>query len=173
MKNTIFAIVILILIALGLYVFSQFVKNDEFEGIDPGDFENQETESTTGQNGEEGQTNEEKVVIDELKAAILKEGTGQAAENGNQITVHYVGVLEDGTKFDSSLDREQPFVFTLGAGQVIPGWDLGLVGMKIGEIRRLYIPSELAYGETGVPNGPIPPKANLIFDVELLAIGQE
>ena len=78
--------------------------------------------------------------------------------------------MEGGDKFDSSLDREQPFTFTLGSGQVIRGWDLGVVGMKVGEKRRLYIPSALGYGETGTPDGLIPPNSDLIFEVELLEI---
>ena len=106
---------------------------------------------------------------DELKVEILNEGQGKTAENGNNVSVHYIGMLEDGTKFDSSLDRGVPFDFDLGAGQVIKGWDLGVLGMKIGEKRRLIIPSDLAYGENGIP-GAIPPNATLIFEVELLEI---
>ena len=94
----------------------------------------------------------------------------QTAQNGNKVSVHYTGWLENGTKFDSSLDRGQPFEFTLGAGQVIQGWDLGIVGMKVGEKKKLTIPPELGYGTTGTPGGPIPPNATLIFEVELLKI---
>lgn len=107
-----------------------------------------------------------------LKKEILKEGIGQEAKNNDMVTVHYTGMLEDGTKFDSSLDRGQPFTFILGIGQVIKGWDLGVLGMKIGEKRKLIIPPDFGYGETGTPGGPIPPNATLIFEVELLEIQQ-
>lgn len=99
----------------------------------------------------------------------LKEGQGEAAKSGNTVSVHYTGTLENGTKFDSSLDRGQPFSFVLGSGYVIKGWDIGVEGMKIGEKRKLTIPSELAYGAAGA-GGLIPPNATLIFEVELLEI---
>lgn len=91
------------------------------------------------------------------------------AKAGDRISVHYTGTLEDGTKFDSSLDRGVPFEFTLGAGQVIKGWDQGLLGMKVGDKKRLVLPPELAYGKAGYPP-VIPPDATLIFDVELISI---
>ncbi len=106
-----------------------------------------------------------------LKYAVLKEGKGAASKEGQTVRVHYTGWLEsNGEKFDSSLDRSDPFVFSLGAGQVIKGWDEGVAGMKVGEKRQLLVPSTLGYGEMGTPGGPIPPNANLIFDVELLGI---
>lgn len=105
-----------------------------------------------------------------LKIEILKQGSGVEAKNGDKLVVHYTGTLLDGTKFDSSLDRNQPFPVTLGAGQVIKGWDLGLVGMKVGEKRKITIAPELAYGASGVPNSPIGPNATLVFEVELLKI---
>ena len=107
----------------------------------------------------------------ELKVEVLKEGAGEEAKNGDNVSVHYVGILEDGTKFDSSIDRGEPFSFNLGAGQVIKGWDLGVVGIKIGEKRKLTIPSDLAYGDDGIPN-VIPPKSTLIFEVEFLGINE-
>ncbi len=104
-----------------------------------------------------------------LKYAILKAGKGAAAKAGQLVSVHYTGWLQsNGKKFDSSVDRGEPFEFPLGQGRVIPGWDEGVAGMKIGEKRQLVIPSKLGYGQGGTPDGTIPPNATLIFDVELL-----
>lgn len=103
----------------------------------------------------------------ELKIEILREGTGKGAKNGDTVTVHYTGTLTDGTKFDSSLDRGQPFSFQLGSGVVIQGWDRGLLGMKTGEKRRLTIPPSLGYGKRGA-GAVIPSNATLIFEVEML-----
>ena len=107
-----------------------------------------------------------------LTIEVLKEGSGVAAQNGNTVSVHYTGTLTNGTKFDSSLDRGVPFSFTLGAGRVIQGWDLGVLEMKVGEKRKLTIAPELGYGALGTPGGPIPPNATLFFVVELLGIGE-
>lgn len=100
----------------------------------------------------------------------LKVGTGATASNGKTVTVHYTGWLaSNGKKFDSSVDRGQPFMFSLGAGQVIKGWEEGVAGMKIGGKRQLRIPPDLGYGARGA-GGVIPPNATLIFDVELLGV---
>jgi len=107
--------------------------------------------------------------IQGMKIEVLKQGSGQEAKNNDTVAVHYTGTLENGTKFDSSLDRGQPFEFTLGIGQVIQGWDKGVLGMKIGEKRKLTIPPEMGYGARGA-GGVIPPNATLIFEVELLGI---
>lgn len=105
-----------------------------------------------------------------LKIEDLQEGSGDEATAGKKVTVHYVGTLTDGTKFDSSRDRGKGFSFKLGAGEVIKGWDQGVAGMKVGGLRRLTIPHELAYGERGFP-GAIPPRSTLVFEVELLQVG--
>lgn len=97
-------------------------------------------------------------------------GSGEAAKAGKRVSVHYTGTLENGSKFDSSRDRGQPFEFGLGQGQVIKGWDEGVAGMRVGDKRRLIIPGDLAYGPRGAGGGLIPPNATLIFDVELLGI---
>jgi peptidylprolyl isomerase len=95
-------------------------------------------------------------------------GTGVEAKPGMQVLAHYTGTLKDGTKFDSSRDRGQPFGFQLGAGMVIKGWDEGIAGMKVGGRRKLIVPGDLAYGPNPPPGAPIPPNATLIFDVELM-----
>jgi peptidylprolyl isomerase/FKBP-type peptidyl-prolyl cis-trans isomerase FkpA len=106
---------------------------------------------------------------EELKIEDLVVGTGIEAVAGKTISVHYTGTLTDGTKFDSSKDRGTPFEFTLGAGQVIQGWDQGFAGMKVGGKRKLTIPASLGYGSQGA-GGVIPPNATLIFEVELLGV---
>ena len=105
----------------------------------------------------------------ELQIENIREGQGEEAKSGNTVTVHYVGTLVDGTKFDSSRDRGKGFVFPLGGGKVIKGWDQGVAGMKVGGLRKLTIPPELAYGARGFPP-VIPPNSTLVFEVELLAV---
>jgi len=104
-----------------------------------------------------------------LQVEELRPGSGAEARAGNTVTVHYVGTLTDGSKFDSSRDRGQGFTFKLGTGQVIKGWDQGVAGMTVGQLRKLTIPPELAYGTRGFPP-IIPPNSTLLFEVELLGV---
>ncbi len=113
--------------------------------------------------GGDDSTGPQELVIEDLVV-----GTGATAVRGDMVTVHYVGTLADGTKFDSSYDRRAPFTFRLGANQVIEGWDQGVPGMKVGGKRRLTIPPSLGYGSSGYRD--IPPNATLIFEIELVSI---
>lgn len=110
-----------------------------------------------------GKTAEEKLVIEDIE-----EGTGEAVEAGDEVVIHYSGTLTDGTKFDSSYDRGEPFQTQIGTGQVIEGWDKGVVGMKAGGKRKLIIPPSMAYGDSDIPG--IPPGSTLVFEVELLEV---
>jgi FKBP-type peptidyl-prolyl cis-trans isomerase len=108
--------------------------------------------------------------MSDLHVEEIKAGTGAEATAGQKVTVHYVGTLTNGSKFDSSRDRGAGFSFTLGKGMVIKGWDLGVAGMKVGGMRKLTIPAHLAYGDSGFGN-IIPPGSTLVFEVELLSVG--
>lgn len=155
MKKIILGAVIIIIIAGGIYFVSRKseIKENQTEA---------NIQSSLNQNNSAFE-------IQNMKIEVLKQGTGPEAKNGDTVSANYTGTLEDGTKFDSSYDRGQPFSFTLGGGEVIKGWDLGILGMKVGEKRKLTIPYDLAYGEAGRPP-VIPPKAVLIFEVELMGI---
>ena len=129
---------------------------------------------TGGEKASEEKTNNpinqigENAMVEELIIEDVLVGEGEEASKGATISVHYTGTLTDGTKFDSSVDRGEPFSFILGAGQVIKGWDEGFAGMKVGGKRKLTIPADMAYGQRAV--GQIPANSTLIFEVELLGI---
>jgi peptidylprolyl isomerase len=125
------------------------------------------------QAGAKGKTASAKTVTTAsgLKYTDVKVGSGASPVKGKQVKVHYTGTLENGKKFDSSVDRNDPFTFVIGVGQVIPGWDEGVMGMKVGGKRKLIIPSKLGYGAAGAGSA-IPPNATLLFDVELLDVAK-
>ena len=153
MKKIISIIIVLLTIILSFYLLNEILKQEEVEQVVE-------------------ESEEEEVAQEDLAIEILEEGTGEEAQNGDSLKVHYTGTLEDGTKFDSSLDSGDPFVFTLGVREVIQGWDLGLLGAKVGDKRKLTIPADLGYGETGAAGGKIPPGATLIFEIEVLEINK-
>jgi peptidylprolyl isomerase len=156
-KNLVIALTALIILIGGVYYFSQASEVANTAG----------GSSTAALSSEiNNQTNFD---IQNMKVEILQQGSGEAVKNGDKVTVNYVGTLENGIKFDSSIDRGKPFVFTPGEGSVIQGWELGVIGMRVGEKRKLIIPSELAYGSQGA-GGVIPPNATLIFEIDLLGI---
>ncbi|MFC1656424.1 FKBP-type peptidyl-prolyl cis-trans isomerase [Patescibacteria group bacterium] len=145
MKNFYLILSVLILVGLGFWLFGGGTKDEKKDN------------------------NSEEITMSEVQKEILQEGKGVESKAGDTLSVHYTGTLLDGTKFDSSVDRGEPFEFELGAGQVIVGWDQGMLGMKVGEKRKLIIPADLAYGEQS-PSPDIPPNSTLIFEVELLEI---
>ncbi len=151
------SIIFVIVLSIGIFVF----LNKEGNSLPT-----KETDLNLEDTQEENMTNIED--FDQLSISTLQEGQGVEVIVGNTVSVHYEGTLSDGTKFDSSYDRGEPFEFTLGQNRVIQGWEEGVKGMKVGEIRELKIPSSMGYGQSG--SGPIPGSAGLIFKVELLEI---
>jgi FKBP-type peptidyl-prolyl cis-trans isomerase len=149
-RNTRIAIIVILVVVVALVAFFAIQKS------------NKKTNTATG--GGNMITTQSGLQYQDLVA-----GAGAEAVAGKSVTVHYTGTLQDGSQFDSSVDRNQPFSFTLGAGQVIPGWDEGVAGMKVGGKRKLVIPPNLAYGAQGYPP-VIPANATLTFDVELLEV---
>ncbi len=155
-KNTLYIAGILIVIILGVLIVSKSKKQTKEAPL--------QSYSTS-----DNIIPDIKEDMDELKIEDKKVGTGGEAVIGKKVTVHYRGTLTDGTEFDSSYGRNLTFSFDLGAGEVIEGWDKGIVGMKVGGQRKLTIPASMGYGAGGVP-GSIPPNATLIFDVELFKV---
>lgn len=154
------------LIMLTLLSFSLFILHDSY--AESTNINKEKTKMKLQQD-----KNEEKTITTATGLKYIDEtpGKGTSPTTGQTVKVHYTGRLENGTKFDSSVDRGQPFEFTIGVGQVIKGWDEGVSTMKIGGKRKLIIPSQLAYGSRGAGSS-IPPNSTLIFDVELLGINK-
>lgn len=168
-KNVIVLVILIVLLVFGTILLTGNNKNEELQGNDIIFKDNGKEDSVIQENNtkEDNQSNKEKM---ELKIEVLQEGDGETVtKKDDTISVHYTGTLEDGTKFDSSIDRGEPFSFTIGAGQVIQGWEQGTLDMKVGEKRKLTIPAELGYGSAGAGN-VIPPNATIIFDIELMGI---
>lgn len=166
-KNYLFAVVGLGIIVFGLGLILVLTENTPPNSSGTSQNTQTNTNSQENTNQIEEETPE---TTNEVTVEILKQGTGSATTKpGDTIKVHYTGTLADGTKFDSSLDRNEPFSFTLGSGQVIEGWDQGLLGMKLGEKRKLTIPPSLGYGDQAMGD-QTPANSTLIFEVELLEI---
>jgi len=151
-----------------IFAFSGCTKCSK-EGAQPG--ANEQASTNTANTQPANPAGQPATPAGEAQLVIVDQtvGTGEEAVNGKRLTVHYVGKLENGTEFDNSLTRGAPLTFELGRNQVIPGWEKGVTGMKVGGKRKMTIPPTLGYGENGVP-GVIPPNSTLIFDVELLKV---
>lgn len=161
-KETGIAIAIAIVVVL-LFIVLGFFGVSGFGG-------GQLPDATPGQGGAQAILDElsETGTVSELRTSVIAQGQGEAVRAGDVVTVHYIGVLPDGTVFDSSRDRGEPFAFTVGVGQVIQGWDQALIGTKVGDRFIIAIPPELGYGAQAI--GAIPANATLLFDVEVLGI---
>jgi FKBP-type peptidyl-prolyl cis-trans isomerase len=165
---SIYKIITSLLVALVLVVFAACGESSDGDDSDAGS--GSSPEPTTESVSETSGCHEEPVTTESgLQFVDIECGDGEEAQSGMLVTVHYVGTLENGKKFDSSRDRGEPFPFPLGAGAVIPGWDEGVAGMKVGGTRELTIPPDLAYGEAGAGD-VIPPNSTLVFEVELLKV---
>lgn len=160
MSKKVLAAIVLILVVVGAFLV---LKNNETEKMSNNPVNSEpKTEAVASSSGQ--------IVTESgLKIEEIKVGEGKEVKPGDTVTIHYAGTLENGKKFDSSYDRNEPFQTQIGVGQVIEGWDEGVVGMKVGGKRKLTIPSDLAYGERGA-GGVIPPNATLIFELELLDV---
>lgn len=166
-------IIVIVIIALIIGVACFYFLNRQSKSLQESIGSNNLSQMNTQTNTEETQGNVSNLIDNDqskMKIETLKQGSGVESKSGDTLTVNYTGTLLDGTKFDSSLNPgRDPFVFTVGVGQVIKGWDEGMLGMKVGEQRKLTIPPEMGYGASGA-GGIIPPNATLVFVVDLLKI---
>lgn len=167
MKNILIGGVLVLLVLGFLFFMNSNSAKTPSETQDLSDFP---SETNTGSQPSSSPTSSAAAVpaSDELVIEDIKTGTGVEVKSGDTVSVHYVGTLTDGQKFDSSRDRNQPFSTQIGVGNVIAGWDQGIVGMKVGGVRKLVIPSALGYGAQAA--GSIPPNSTLVFEVELLEV---
>lgn len=163
-----FILVIVVVFFLTSLAASGFVLWDSLKGDGTANQSNSSQEEEIKKNIEAQLQQQQGQTGGELEKTDITPGTGAEAVAGKRVTVHYTGTLTDGTKFDSSKDRGEPFAFELGSGQVIQGWDQGVAGMKVGGKRKLVIPPALGYGEQQA--GSIPPNSTLVFEVELLGV---
>jgi len=175
MKKVLYVIIVIAIILLAVYIVNyESDKGPVLNDVNTVEGTSTSTATSSMGAGVGSGINNNINPVGDPAGSNKKMDTEKFSKSGDKLTVHYVGTLENGTKFDSSVDRGQPFEFVVGIGQVIRGWDEGMVGMKIGEKKHLVIPGEKAYGSNGVSDGRggymIPPNATLIFDVELLGI---
>ncbi len=159
---------IVILVILGVLTYIQ-ISNTNSANTQSGQFNFPTPSNSLKADGPAAAASSDATISAKLEIQDIKVGTGSAVKAGNTIKIHYTGTLTNGQKFDSSIDRGQPFETQIGVGKVIKGWDLGVVGMKTGGKRKLIIPPDMGYGAQGMGN-VIPPNATLIFDLELLGI---
>ncbi len=168
-KDIAIIVIILIILVGGIYlIFNRSQPTENSQNTSMQNTEQKNSQNNSTQNAEQN-NNPSSYNIQGMKVEILKEGSGPAAKSGDNVTVNYVGTLENGTKFDSSIDRGVPLPLVLGQNSVIKGWELGLIGMKVGEKRKLTIPPELAYGKNAVGN-IIPANSTLIFEIDMVKI---
>lgn len=167
-KNIVITVIIIIVIVLVGGIYLMFNKNQS-TGNNQNNSTQQETQNSMTNQEQNSNNNPSSFDIQGMKVEVLQQGSGNGAKSGDTVTVNYVGTLQNGTKFDSSIDRGTPFSFKLGENSVIQGWELGILGMKAGEKRKLTIPPQLGYGSQAVGN-VIPANSTLIFEVTMIKI---
>lgn len=163
-KNVFIFVVVIILVGIAVWLFVGKIKNNSPESVSNS---NSSLSKTVSDDGSEGKLME---MENGLRFRDIIVGSGREINDGDTAVVNYVGTLASGVKFDSSYDRGQTFEFTLGAGEVIAGWDVGVKGMKVGGKRLLVIPPQLGYGDNEIGDGAIPANSTLVFEVELVGV---